>query len=36
MILVNRYWRWLALLMRLDITASITITAGLPLWLNWH
>jgi hypothetical protein len=36
MILSNRFWRWLTLLVRLDMAAGIAIAAGLLLWLTWH
>ncbi len=36
MILSNRFWRLLTLLVRLDIAAGITLTAGLLFWLTWH
>jgi hypothetical protein len=32
----TRFWRVLAMLVRLDIAAGIAMTAGLLLWLNWH
>jgi hypothetical protein len=36
MILANRFWRLLTVLMRLDIAASIAIAAALLFWVNWH
>jgi hypothetical protein len=36
MILSNRFWRSVTLLVRLDIAAGIAIAAGLVLWSMWH
>ena len=36
MTLSHRFWHRLALLMRLDIAASLALAVGLLLWLQWN